>query len=104
LPVHVERQEVRSYQKSRRLSLEEAARQVRYRFYHAAATKFGYEKIALGHHANDNAELILMYLLRGSGPLGLTGIPPLRNHKIVRPLIDIQRNEIMEYLAVKGLD
>jgi tRNA(Ile)-lysidine synthase len=104
LPVHVERQDVRRYQKSRRLSLEEAARQVRYRFYRAAATKFGYEKIALGHHANDNAELILMYLLRGSGPLGLTGIPPVRDHKIVRPLIDIQRNEIMEYLAVKGLD
>ena len=104
LRVHVERQDVRRYQKSRRLSLEEAARQMRYRFYHAIAAKYGYEKIALGHHSDDNAELILIYLLRGSGPLGLTGIPPVRDHKIVRPLIDIQRNEIMEYLAVKGLD
>ena len=104
LPLHVEKEDVRRYQKSRRLSLEEAARQVRYRFYNATAAKFGYEKIALGHHANDNAELILMYLLRGSGPLGLTGIPPVRDDKIIRPLIDIQRNEIMEYLAVKGME
>jgi tRNA(Ile)-lysidine synthase len=104
LPVHVERQDVRRYQKSRRLSLEEAARQVRYRFYHAIAAKYGYEKIALGHHSDDNAELILMYLLRGSGPLGLSGIPPVRDDKIIRPLIDIKRTEIMDYIAVKGLD
>jgi len=104
LPVHVERQDVRRYQKSRRLSLEEAARQVRYCFYHAIASKYGYEKIALGHHSDDNAELILMYLLRGSGPLGLSGIPPVRDDKIIRPLIDIKRTEIMDYIAVKGLD
>jgi tRNA(Ile)-lysidine synthase len=104
LPLHVERQDVRRYQKSQRLSLEEAARKVRYRFYHAVAAKFGYAKIALGHHSDDNAELILMYLLRGSGPLGLSGIPPVRDDKIVRPLIDIKRSEIMDYIAVKGLD
>ncbi|MGD2038849.1 MAG: tRNA lysidine(34) synthetase TilS [Desulfobacterales bacterium] len=104
LPLHVERQDVRHYQKSHRLSLEEAARQVRYRFYDAIASKFGYEKIALGHHSDDNAELILMYLLRGSGPLGLSGIPPLRDAKIIRPLIDIKRSEIMDYIALRGLD
>ena len=104
LRVHVERQDVRRYQKKFRLSLEEAARQVRYRFYDAIASKFGYEKIALGHHSDDNAELILMYLLRGSGPLGLSGIPPLRDAKIIRPLIDIKRTEIMDYVAVKSLD
>ena len=54
LPGHVERQDVRRYQKSRHLSLEEAARQVRYGFYHAIAAKYGYEKIALGHHSDDN--------------------------------------------------
>jgi tRNA(Ile)-lysidine synthase len=104
LPLHVERQDVRHYQKSHRLSLEEAARQVRYRFYDAIASKFGYEKIALGHHSDDNAELILMYLLRGSGPLGLSGIPPLRDAKIIRPLIDIKRSEIMDYIALRSLD
>jgi tRNA(Ile)-lysidine synthase len=104
LPVHVERQDVRRYQKRHHLSLEEAARQVRYRFYHAIASKFGYKKIALGHHSDDNAELILMYMLRGSGPLGLCGIPPVRDDKIVRPLINIKRTEIMDFIAVKELD
>ena len=104
LPVHVERQDVRRHQKNCRLSLEEAARQVRYRFYDAIASKFGYEKIALGHHSDDNAELILMYLLRGSGPLGLSGIPPLRDARIIRPLMDIKRTEILDYIAAKSLD
>jgi tRNA(Ile)-lysidine synthase len=104
LPVHVERQDVRRYQKKHHLSLEEAARKVRYVFYERIASKFGYEKIALGHHSDDNAELILMYLLRGSGPLGLSGIPPVRNDKIVRPLIEIKRTEIMDYIALKDLD
>jgi tRNA(Ile)-lysidine synthase len=104
LSIHVEKQNVRRYQKSRRLSLEEAARQLRYRFYHATAAKFGYQKIAIGHHADDSAELVLMYLLRGSGPLGLSGIPAVRDDKIIRPLINIQRDEIMDYIALKGLD
>jgi tRNA(Ile)-lysidine synthase len=104
LRVHVEKQDVRRYQKNHRLSPEEAARQVRYRFYDTVAAKFGYEKIALGHHSDDNAELILMYLLRGSGPLGLSGIPPLRDAKIIRPLMDIKRTEILDYIAEKSLD
>ena len=104
LPVHVERQDVRRYQKKHHLSLEEAARKVRYRFYDSVAAKFGYEKIALGHHSDDNAELILMYLLRGSGPRGLSGIPPVRDDKIIRPLIEVKRTEIMDYIAVKNLE
>jgi tRNA(Ile)-lysidine synthase len=104
LPLHAERQDVRRYQNKHHLSLEEAARKVRYRFYDSIASKFGYEKIALGHHSDDNAELILMYLLRGSGPLGLSGIPPVRDDKIIRPLIEIKRTEIMDYIAVKGLE
>jgi tRNA(Ile)-lysidine synthase len=104
LPLHVERQDVCGYQKSHKLSLEEAARQVRFRFYHAVASKFGYERIALGHHSDDNAELILMFMLRGSGPLGLSGIPPLRDGQIIRPLIDIKRHEILNFLAEKKLD
>jgi tRNA(Ile)-lysidine synthase len=100
LPVHVEKQDVRRYQNSHHLSLEEAARQVRYRFYHAIAAKFGYEKIALGHHSDDNAELILMYLLRGSGPLGKSGIPPVRNDVVDSSNRDSQylRNKIRNRL------
>jgi tRNA(Ile)-lysidine synthase len=104
LPIHVEREDVHRYQKRHHLSLEEAAREVRYRFYHAIAAGFGYDKVALGHHADDNAERILMGLLRGSGPAGLSGIPPVRDDKIIRPLIHLRRSQIMNYVAVKGLD
>jgi tRNA(Ile)-lysidine synthase len=104
LPIHVERENVRCYQKQHRLSLEEAAREVRYRFYYALAARYGYDKIALGHHSDDNAELILMCLLRGSGPAGLCGIPPVRDDKIVRPLIKLRRSQIMDYVAAKKLD
>ncbi|MEJ2098880.1 MAG: tRNA lysidine(34) synthetase TilS [Desulfobacterales bacterium] len=104
LPIHVERQDVRRYQLRHHLSPEEAAREVRYRFYHDIAARFGYDKIALGHQADDNAELILMGLLRGSGPEGLSGMRPVRGDKIVRPLINVQRSQIMNYIAAKELD
>jgi tRNA(Ile)-lysidine synthase len=104
LPIHVESEDVRRYQKRRHLSIEEAAREVRYRFYHAIAAANGYDKIALGHHSDDNAELILMGLLRGSGPVGISGMRPVRDNKIIRPLIHLRRSQIMNYLAAKQLD
>jgi tRNA(Ile)-lysidine synthase len=61
------------------------------------------QKIALGHNLNDQAETILMRLLRGSGPSGLTGIPPSRDGSIIRPLIEIERQEIENYLKEKKL-
>jgi tRNA(Ile)-lysidine synthase len=104
MPLHVERQDVRQYQKSRHLSVEEAARQVRYRFYRRIASKHGYHKVALGHHADDNAEQVLMAMLRGSGPLGLAGIPPLRSDHIIRPLINLRHGELLGFLASQNLD
>ena len=104
LPSYIGREDVFRYQKRHHLSLEDAARQVRYRFYDSIAAKYGYGKIALGHHGDDNAELVLMNLLRGSGPLGLSGIAPVRDNRIVRPLINLRRSEIMDYVAVKKLD
>ena len=104
LPFYTGREDVPRYQKQHRLSLEDAARQVRYRFYDSIAAKYGYAKIALGHHGDDNAELVLMNLMRGSGPLGLSGMSPVRGNRIVRPLIKLKRSEIMDYVAVKKLD
>lgn len=104
LPFHVGREDVRRYQERHRLSPEEAAREVRYGFCEAIASKYGYNKIALGHHGEDNAELVLMNLLRGSGPLGLSGISPVRDNKIVRPLINLRRSEIMDYVETKNLE
>ena len=77
---------------------------MRYRFYLRSASENGYNKIALGHHADDNAERVLMAMLRGSGPLGLAGIPPVRSDRIIRPLINLRHSELLDYLAYQNLD
>ena len=84
-------------------SREEEARNARYAFLERARKKHKAQKIALGHNLNDQAETVLMRLLRGSGPSGLTGIPPCRDGSIIRPLIEIERTEIENYLRAKKL-
>ena len=79
-------------------SLEEAARALRYEFLLASAPG----KAATAHNADDNAETILLHLLRGTGPRGLGGIPPRRG-SIVRPLLSCTRAEIEALLAAEGL-
>ena len=103
MPIYTEKKDVLAFQRSRRLSLEEAGRRLRYDFFEAVSSKYGFNKIALGHHSDDNAELVLINLLRGSGPLGLSGIAPVREGKIVRPLIRLRRADIIKYLAEKKL-
>jgi tRNA(Ile)-lysidine synthase len=97
------RVDISEYKRKYKLSLEEAARQIRYNFYKKVAEREGFNKIAVGHQADDNAELVLMYLLRGSGASGISGIPPVREGQIVRPLIKLTRAEIVDYLATNGL-
>ena len=89
--------------KKTRGSTEEAARNARYAFLEEVRKKHKAQKIALGHNLNDQAETVLMRLLRGSGPSGLTGIPPCRDGSIIRPLIEIERPEIENYLKAKKL-
>ena len=84
-------------------SLEEKARIVRYRFLERVRNKYDATKIALGHNKNDQAETIIMRLLRGSGLEGLKGIPPVRDGVIIRPIIGLTRDEILYYLNEKGL-
>ena len=98
LPCYIHKEDVYKYQLKKKLSLEEAARRVRYTFLNNVTEKNRFNKIALGHHCNDNAELVLMNFLRGSGPLGLAGIPPVRDGKIIRPLIKLKRSEIIDFL------
>ena len=66
------------------------------------AETIGAEKIATAHHQNDLAETVLLQLLRGTGPQGLTGIPPVRGN-IVRPLLDTPRRDIERYIAEHDL-
>lgn len=79
-------------------SLEEAARQLRYRFLEETADALGCTVIATAHNADDNAETLLFHLLRGTGLRGLTGIPPVRG-RLIRPLLSATRQSIEGYLA-----
>ncbi len=84
-------------------SLQARARDIRYASLQRTAAALGASKIALGHTADDQAETLLMWMLRGSGAAGLAGIKPLRDSVYVRPLLDVSRAEILSYLQAKGL-
>lgn len=90
-------------------SIEERARNARYDFLERMREKHKAQRIALGHTLNDQAETVLMRLLRGSGSAGLGGIPPVRGSTpargstVIRPLIETDRAEIEAYLHSQGL-
>jgi tRNA(Ile)-lysidine synthase len=98
LPFFVEKKDVAAFAKENKLSIEDSARKVRYSFLKETLEKNKYSKIALGHNSDDSAELIMMNILRGSGPKGLSGMPPKREDLIIRPLIEIPKNEIVKFL------
>ena len=101
IPAIIERINVRRISNSSRMSIEEAAREVRYGFYKKAAEKSRANKIATAHTMDDQAETVLMRFIKGSGSLGLSGIPykrKLENACIIRPLLDIKRSDIEKYL------
>lgn len=89
--------------KARGRSTQEAARDARYAFLESAAQKHGAKRIALGHTLDDQAETVLMRLIKGSSLSGLTGIPARRDNYI-RPLIDVSRAEIERYAKAHGLE
>ena len=101
LPFFTDTMDVRRLGREKRLSVEEAGREARYAFLYGLADRHRYTRIALGHHSDDNAELVLMFLLRGSGALGVSGIPPVRGRHIIRPLIDLKRSEIIRFLGAR---
>src|SRR5688572_14674888 len=84
-------------------SIQEQAREARYAAMVRVATALRTDKIALGHTADDQAETLVMWMLRGSGTAGLAGIPPSRGPLVIRPLLDVGRAEIMAYLEAQGL-
>jgi tRNA(Ile)-lysidine synthase len=84
-------------------SREDSAREARYRFLAETADLYGAGKIATGHHRDDQAETLLINLLRGSGPEGLKGILPVRDGRIIRPLLGTGRSEILAYLGANRL-
>lgn len=89
--------------KGRGRSTQEAARERRYEFLESVAEKYGAKRIALGHTLDDQAETVLMRVIKGSSLSGLAGIPPKRG-RYVRPLMDVSRAGIEGYAKAHGLD
>lgn len=102
IPVTLHTVEGRAWQQKRVTSLQAAARDLRYRFLEQVADAQGAARIALGHHGDDQAETVLMNLLRGSGVRGLGGIPAVRG-PFIRPLIECSREEIEGYAQQEGI-
>jgi tRNA(Ile)-lysidine synthase len=103
LPVHVDATDVAGYASEHGLSIEQAARRVRYAFLHRAAGDMDADRIAVGHTRDDQAETVLLKLIRGAGLTGLGGIYP-RKGALVRPLMDVSRADLRAFLRDEGFD
>jgi tRNA(Ile)-lysidine synthase len=93
----------RSMARERGESLQQYASKVRYEALFRIADEKGAMKIALGHTADDQAETVLMWMIRGSGTGGLGGMSPVRNSSVIRPLLGFSRAEILGYLRDREL-
>jgi tRNA(Ile)-lysidine synthase len=102
IPFSLRRVDAPAHARASGLSLETAAREVRYAALAAIARRCQATKIATGHTMDDQAETVLLNLLRGAGPRGLAGIPPVRD-RIVRPLLDLRRADVTRYCQANGL-
>jgi len=102
LPFFTKTMDIMGLAKKEHLSLEEAGRNARYAFFTKTADANGFTKIAMGHTLDDNAEQVLMNLIRGSGPKGLSGIPPVRENRFIRPLIQMPKSRILAFLKEKN--
>ena len=99
---HVRTFDTREYAADHGVSIEMAARELRYRWFAELCTSEGYDEVAVAHNANDNAETLMLNLLRGSGIKGLTGMSPVSDipysegasAKLIRPLLDMTRKQI----------
>ena len=97
VPFATETTDVPSYAKAHGQSVEQAARELRYEFLERAREAFQADVIATAHHRDDQAETLLLHLIRGSGTGGLGGMQP-RNGRIIRPMLGASRAEILAYL------
>lgn len=101
---YVKRINIEYIAKETNVSLETAGRNERYKAFEEIKIKDKYNKIAVAHNANDQAETILMRIMRGTGLEGLTGIKPQREGGIIRPILCLNRQEIEDYCEYNGLN
>ena len=103
IPFHRIHFDTLMYAETHKMSVEMAARELRYRYFEQLRKDIGAEGICVAHHQDDTVETVLLNLVRGTGLRGLTGIQP-RNGAILRPLLCVTRAEIEAYLATKQQD
>ena len=97
IPLHLIHFDTKEYATLHQVSIEMAARDLRYGYFHQLCQDIGASTICVAHHRDDAVETLLMNLIRGAGIHGLTGIRP-KNGQIVRPLLCLSRQEIEDYL------
>ncbi|MEW6388660.1 MAG: tRNA lysidine(34) synthetase TilS [Thermodesulfobacteriota bacterium] len=103
LPCHSGQGEVRRQAQARKTSLQVAARQLRRQFLQETCRSYSYQKLALGHTADDQVELFFLRLLRGAGPEGLKGMWPATPAGVVRPLLAVGKEVILAWLKQESL-
>ncbi len=96
--------DVESEAKKLKIGTEEAGRNIRYKFFDEILNKVGANKIATAHNSNDNAETVLMNIIRGTSVSGLKGIEKIRDGKYIRPIIECNRDEVEEYCKENNLN
>ena len=104
LPFYSKTVNVKELSKELKVSCEEAGRIARYDFFNELREKLGVCKVCTAHNKNDNAETVLMRILRGTDITGLSGISPFNDNYVIRPVLCLLRSEIEDYLQCKGLD
>lgn len=103
LPSVIEKVDMPHLQKEMRMGMEEAAREVRYEFLEQVVDNSMANRVAVAHTADDQAETVLLNIIRGAGPDGLAGMQPVRE-KIIRPLIEVFRKDVEAYLRENGIE
>lgn len=103
IPIFIKRAKVEEIAKKQKRGTEETGRKIRYDFFNEVLEKNNANKIAIAHNMNDNAETMILNLIRGTGLQGLEGIRP-RNNNIIRPLINCKREEIESYCKKNNLN
>ncbi|HDH97094.1 MAG TPA: tRNA lysidine(34) synthetase TilS [Proteobacteria bacterium] len=97
------REDVASLAKTRRLSVEEAARRARYAWFKELLDAGRVSRVATGHNMDDQAETVLYRIVRGTGPDGLSSIEPIgMDGKIIRPLLDVRKRDLERYVRARG--
>lgn len=102
IPFYTEKVDVKSFAKKNKISVEEAGRTLRYKYLREFAKKNNFKLIATAHNADDNAETVLLNLIKGTGIKGISGIP-VKRENIIRPVLCLRKKQIVNYLEANRI-